>query len=229
MYQYLTSKVKGDLAGLRSAKTTHASTASLAGALRALTRGGGGDGEAGRGTKDARTIVEAYKETHTVILRFCNVVGVHDVAPIWKRLSNCHKSEQQTLLTQEMQKICMSRGLSTALYVPVVTTTLKQMVIGLQFPGNGADNLTTGCQPFLVSYANKAHHMQVTAAAAVADQLAQGEHNATLADIRTIREGEKNKFPLNISEVCITLFRYAVLCQTLFQGAGPKHPFVEAL
>jgi hypothetical protein len=75
----------------------------------------------------------------------------------------------------------------------------------------------------------KAHHMQMTAASAVSEQLAQGAHSATLADIRTIREGEKVKFPLNVSEVSITLHRYAVLCHTLFQGAGAAHPFVEAL
>ena len=120
--------------------------------------------------------------------------------------------------------------MSTQLYVPIVTTTIKQMIVGLQFPGHsGADDLNTGCQPFLVAYAGKAHHLQVTAASAVADQLAQGDQNASLADIRTIREGEKLKFPLNASEVCVTLYRYAVLCQTLFQGEGPKHQFVEAI
>ena len=231
MYDYLTTKVKGDLPGLVAPEETlPTSAAALAGALRrALSRGGAEHGD--RGTRDPRTIVDAYKETHRVLLRFCNVTSVHNVAPIWKRFANCHKSEQQTLLTQEMQKVCMVRGLSTALYVPVVTTTLKQMDVGLQFPGNGVDDLTTGCQPFLVAYAGKAHRLQATAAAAVADQLAQGGHNASLADIRTIKEGEKMKFPLNVSEVCITLFRYAVLCQTLFQSSSTenKHPFVEAL
>ena len=92
-----------------------------------------------------------------------------------------------------------------SMYLPVVTTTLKQMIVGLQFAGHSADDLGTGCQPFLVSYAGKAHHMQSTAASAVADQLVQGDHSATLSDIRTIREGEKIKFPLNVSEVSITL------------------------
>ena len=125
--------------------------------------------------------------------------------------------------------MCVARGLSTQLYIPVVTTTLKQMIVGFQFPGHSVDDLGTGCQPFLVAYAGKAHHLQVTTALAVADQLAQGDQSASLADIRTIREGERLKFPLNASEVCVTLSRYAVLCQTLFQGTGPRHPFVEAL
>jgi hypothetical protein len=154
------------------------------------------------------------------------VGSVEEVAPVWKRLANCHKSEQHTLLTQELQKVCVTRGLSTQLYVPVVTTALKQMVVGFQFPGHSADDLSTGCQPFLVAYAGKAHHLQVTSASAVAAQSAQGDQNASLADIRTIREGEKLKFPLNATEVCVTLFRYAILCQTLFQGSGAKHPFV---
>jgi hypothetical protein len=106
------------------------------------------------------------------------------------------------------------------------------MVTGFQFPGHSADDLSTGYQPFLVvlAYARKAHHLQMTAASAVADQLAQGDTNASLSEIRSIREeGEKIKFPLNATEVCVTLFRYAVLCETLFQGAGDKHPFVESI
>lgn len=83
---------------------------------------------------------------------------------------------------------------------------------------------------FLVTYAGKAHHIQMTAASAVADQLVQGNYSASLAEIRTIKEGEKAKFPLNVSEeVSITLHRYAVLCPTMFQGEGASHPFVTAL
>ena len=165
-----------------------------------------------------------------MLLRCCNVTEeVGDVAPVWRRLAKCQKSEQHTLLTQELQKVCVSRGLSTQLYAPIVTMTLKQMIVGLQFPRYSPDDLGTGCQPFLVLYARNAHHLQVTSASAVADQLAQGDQNATLADIRSIREGEKLKFPLNLTGVCVTLYTYAVLCQTLFQGTGDKHPFVETL
>ena len=35
--------------------------------------------------------------------------------------------------------------------------------------------------------------------------------------------------PRDISEVCITLTRYAVLCQCLFHGAEGAHPFVKAI
>ena len=229
VYQYVTQKVHTDLPGIANAAgATGVDTANLVGALRALTDRGSEGG--GRAHGEPISILEAYKETHQVLLRFCNVKEASDVAPLWKRLANCHKSEQHTLLTQEMQEVCVARGLTTQLYVPVVTTTIKQMVVGFQFAGHSPDDLSTGCQPFLVAYAGKAHHLPVVAAAATADQLAQGDQNASLADIRTIREGEKIKFPLNASEVCVTLFRYAVLCETLFQGTtGGKHPFVEAL
>jgi hypothetical protein len=91
-----------------------------------------------------------------------------------------------------MLKLCMARGLSTELYVPVVTTILKQMIVGLRFPGLISDDLTTGCQQFLVAYAGKSHHLQVTAASSVANQLAQGDQNASLADIRTICKRERS-------------------------------------
>ena len=94
-----------------------------------------------------------------------------------------------------LRKRCRNyaRGrLSTELYVPAVsTTTLKQMIVGLRFPGLSSDDLATGCQQFLVAYAGKSHHLQVTAASSsVANQLAQGDQSASLADIRTICEGE---------------------------------------
>ena len=154
---------------------------------------------------------------------------VDEVAPVWVRLANCHKSEQYTLLSQEMQKVCMARGLSTEVYLPVVTTALKQMIVGFRFEGHGADDLETGCQPFLVAYAGRDHHIQQVTTASVADQLAQGEQQASLADYRTLRESERLKFPRDVTDVCITLFRYSVLCQCLFQGVGAPHPYVEAL
>lgn len=42
-------------------------------------------------------------------------------------------------------------------------------------------------------------------------------------------EQEKIKFPSNFLEVYITLTRFAVLCQCLFQGPGAKHPLVDAM
>jgi hypothetical protein len=60
-------------------------------------------------------------------------------------------------------------------------------------------------------------------------QLAQGKHSASLDDYRTIREKEKVHFPKDILEVGVLLSRYAVLCQTLFQGTGHNNPLVETL
>lgn len=103
------------------------------------------------------------------------------------------------------------------------------MVVGLQFVGHGVDDLTSGCQPFLVAYAGGTHHYLALADASVGNQLSQGEQNASLSDYRTIREKEKLRFPRDVMEVGITLTRYAVLCQCLFQGVGMPHPFVEAM
>lgn len=116
------------------------------------------------------------------------MVGVEEVAPVWARLANCQKSERHIVLVQELQKVCMSRGLSTELYVPVITTALKQMVVGFLFSGHGADNPTAGCQPFLVSYAGTASHYQALAAASIGNQLSHGDQNASQSDYRTIRD-----------------------------------------
>ena len=99
----------------------------------------------------------------------------------------------------------MARGLSTELYTLIVTATLKQMVVGLQFVGHGVDDLTSACQPFLVAYAGNTNNLLALDAASISNQLAQGEQNATLSDYRTLREKEKVKFPQDTTEVCITM------------------------
>lgn len=227
VYNYMTTKVAGDLPDLAAPRREDGPDA-FAGAIRALaaTR----EGHEGEPTAKApKTIAETYKETYRTLLRYCNVGEAEAVAPVWARLANCMKSEQHTVLTQEMQKVCMSRGLSTELYTPVITTGIKQMVVGFLFIGHGADDLTTGCQPFQVSYSGGANHTLALANASESNQLAHGDQSVSLADIRTIREKEKLRFPRDVTEVCITLYRFAVLCQVLFQGTGGAHPFVEAM
>ena len=157
--------------------------------------------------------------------------SIPELAPLWNRLANCHKCEQHTILTQEFHKVCMSRGLSTEYYAPVVTTSLKQMVVDFQFIGHGPGDLASGCQPFLISptYSGKEDHYQAVAAADVGNQLAQGEQNATLSDYREIRAKEKVKFPKDVLDASITLCHFAVLCQVLFQGTDPAHPLVDAV
>ena len=199
----------------------------IAGAIQAMNAAG----DDARTPREPKTVAEAYKETYRTLLKYGNVLGVEEVAPfLWERMDNSLKRERHIILTQELQKVCMSRGLSTEQNVPVITALLKQMVVSFQLTGHGADNLTADCQPFLVSYAGSASHYQSLEAASVSNQLSEGGQNASLADYRTIRENEKVRFPRDVSEVTIMLMRYAaVLCQCLFEGTGAPHPFVEAM
>jgi hypothetical protein len=71
----------------------------------------------------------------------------HHLAPLWAPLANCAKGEQQSVLQQELTKVCLARGLAPELYCPTVTTGLKQMVTTFNFAGHGSDDLTSGCQP----------------------------------------------------------------------------------
>ena len=232
VHDYVVSKVAIDLPALgRRSETGQGTTDALVGAIRSLTaaRNAGIAGEDEAIPKAPKSVADTYRETYRTLLRFSNVQEVGELSPLWMRLANCHKSEQHTVLTQEFQKVCMARGLSTELYTPIVTTTLKQMIVSFHFGGNGPDDLSSGCQPFLVSYAGSANHYMAVAAASVGNQLAQNEQTASLADYRTIRDKEKIKFPNDVSETSITLYRFAILCQVLFQGTGPSHPLVQAM
>ena len=230
VYRYMISKVRGDLPALAGPEPgTTEVTGALAGALRALAGARGtADGTEGA-PREPKSVQEVYRETYGTLLRFCNVASATDVAPVWGRLANCAKSERNTIIVQECQRVCSARGVSAELYTPIVTAALRQMALGFQFVGHGFDDLSTGLQPFLVSYAGHTHHLQALEAASVSDQLSQGDHTATLADYRSLREREKVKFPRDITEVCITVGRYAVLCQALLQGTGPPNPVVDLL
>ena len=223
------SKVRLDLPALATPDPMVTEvTGTLAGALRALTsRVGEGGGD--RATREPKGIDEHYKETYRTLLRFCNVTSAEAVAPLWRCLANCTKSEQHTIIVQEFQRVCSARGLSTEFFVPVVTSSLKQMIVGFQFVGHGIDDLGSGCQPFMVVFSGSTNHRQALEAASVGNQLAQGEHSASLADYVSLRAGEKIKFPRDIMEVGITIGRYAVLCQALFQGSGPDNPLVSLM
>lgn len=229
----MTAKVKSDLPALQATGDPGGgATDAVVRAINALAAArGGGVEDGGRTIREPKTIADTYKETYRTLLRFCNVHTVDSVAPLWSRLANCGKSEQHIILTQEFQRICMSRALSTELYVPVITTALKQMITSFQFTGHGADDLGSGCNPFMVSYAGSTNHYEALAASSIGNQLDQGEQNATLSDYRrTIRNSERIKFPRDMTEVGITVTRYAILCcQGLFQGTGPNHPFVDAM
>jgi hypothetical protein len=182
---------------------------------------------AGRG--EQKSVDEVYKETYGILLRFGQVDQVAHLAPIWSRLANCAKGEQQSVLQQELTKVCLARGLAPELYCPVVTTGVKQMVTTFQFAGHGGDDLTSGCQPFLVSYTGSGDYYRAQDTAAVAVQLDQGSTNASLADIRELRSTEKVKMPKDLHQVSLTLQQFAVLVHTLFQGPGNGHTLVQAL
>ena len=213
VYQYLIGKVRADLPALGEPDPVTAEvTGTLAGALRALTNARGAEGTTAgdRAAKEPKLIQDVYKETFRTLLRFGNVSRPEDVAPVWGRLANCAKSEQHTLLTQEFHRVCQARGLDTELYTPIVTTALKQMIVGFLFVGHGVDDLSSGCQPFQVAYSGSANHLESLAMASVSHQLAQGDQAASLADYATIKDKEKVRFPRDTVDVAITFTRYAV-------------------
>ena len=230
VYEYVSGKVLADLPSLRIRNSANSGAGvgatEIATVVQALASARGVDER----SKEPRTIREAYKETYPTLMRYCRVQTAKEVAPLWDRLANAHKGEQQTILQQEFAKVCAHRRLNPELGCPVVTTALKQMVMSFNFTGFGPDDLSTGCNPFQVTYVGAMDYYQAQEAAGMAQQLDQGLHGATLADIQAIKEKEKVRFPTDLHQVGTTLHRYAVLVQTLFQSATElPHPFVKAV
>lgn len=226
---YVAAKVYADLpAQQRGGRDT--TTGAFDQMLTAVQRLAADGGEGGtRGTREPKGVLDAYRETYPVLLRYCQVTTVDELASIWSCLARCAKGEQQSVIQQEMTGVCVARGLTPDLYCPAVTTGLKQMVASLNFAGNRPDDLSAGCQPFLVAYTTQSNHYQTLDEAMVANQLDQGAANASLADIRDTQSKEKVKLPRDLNQVSLTLRRYAVLVHTLFQGPGESNPFVKCI
>ena len=226
--EYAAAKVLHDLPGRhgpRMATAAHALDPIIA-AVQQLAENVGGSGGRGR---EPKGVMDVYRETYTVLQRYCHVATVAGLAPLWNRLARGGKGEQQSILQQELIRVCTARGLTPDVYCPAVSTGLKQMVASLNFAGHGPDDLTAGCQPFLVTYTGPDDHYRAMDHAMVANQLDQGTANASLADIREIREKEKVKLPRDLNQVTYTLQRFAVLVHALFQGPGTANPFVTCM
>jgi hypothetical protein len=230
---YVASKVSSDLPGRAGGgrgapfPPMGGGADAMAAAVQQLATNVGDLG--GRGPREPRGVLEAYRETHTVLQRYCQVATVEELAPIWSRLARGAKGEQQSILQQELTRVCTERGLTPDIYCPVVTTGLKQLVKSLNFAGHGPDDLAGGCQPFLVAYTGPEDHYRALDNATEANQLDQGTANASLADIREIRDKEKIRLPQDLNQASYTLQRFAVLAHTLFQGPGVSNPFVRAM
>ena len=231
VYDYVSDKVAADLPALRPREGR--GDAGLQAQLALLAAAGGRAAlltEGEKADRGPKTIREAYKETFPVLLRYNRVDQVEEVAPIWARLANSHKSEHHTILQQEFAKVCTTRGLAPELHCPVVTTKLKQMVLSFNFAGTGPDDLASGMSPFLVTYAGAKDYYQAQEAASFTHQLDQGSQNASFADIQAIKANEKVRFPADLHQTSITLQRFAVLAQALLQGGGgAPHPFVRSI
>jgi hypothetical protein len=230
VYTYVSAKVAADLPALRPRDAVGDAGLQAQLALLAAGRGPVAPSDGDRGERGPKTVREAYKETFPLLLRFNRVDQVEEVAPIWARLANSHKSEHQTIMQQEFAKVCTARGLAPELHCPVVTTKLKQMVLSFNFAGTGPDDLASGMSPFLVTYAGAKDYYQAQEVASVTHQLDQGTQNASLADIQAIKVSEKVRFPSDLHQTSITLQRFAVLAQALLQSSsGELHPFVRNL
>ena len=84
------------------------------------------DGE--RSTREPKSVAEAYRETHLMLQRFCQVENADGLAPIWGRLARGSKGKLQSILQQELIKVCTGRGLTPDVYSPAVTSKLKQLI-----------------------------------------------------------------------------------------------------
>jgi hypothetical protein len=69
------------------------------------------------------------------------------------------------------------------------------MISGFTFAGTGPNELSAGCNPFLVTYTGARALQEAQDLASTTQQLEQGSQNASLADIRSIKEKAAHPLP----------------------------------
>jgi hypothetical protein len=134
----------------------------------------------GSGPREPKGVMDAYRETYAVLQRYCQVAAVEELAPLWSCLARGGKSEQQSILQQELTRVGTGRGLTPDVYCPVVTSCLKQMIMSKsELCRSWPRRSDGGCQPFLVTYTGTEDHYRAMDAAMVANQLDRGTDKRT--------------------------------------------------
>ncbi len=67
------------------------------------------------GACEPKIVQDVYRETYLTLLRYSRVERTEDLAPLWRRLANASKTEQQTVLQQEFNTVCIAKGLAPEL------------------------------------------------------------------------------------------------------------------
>ncbi len=126
---YVATGVANDLPGLQRSRAPAAALAGdpILAAMQLLAENMGGGG--GRGAREPKGGLVVYRETHRVLQRYCHVVTIDRLAPLWNRDTRGGKGEQQSILRQELTRVCTGRGLTPNVYCPVITTGLKQWLL----------------------------------------------------------------------------------------------------
>lgn len=171
---YVAAKVLYDLPGRQGPGVMPAAQLAMEPMLAAVQQLAENAGAGWHSSREPRGVRDAYRETYPVLQRFCHVSTVEELAPLWGCLPQGGKGEQQSILQQELTRVCSGRSLTPEVYCPMVTMEVKQMVASLHFAGHRPDNITAGCQPFLVTYTGTQDHYRAIDTAMVAGQLDQG-------------------------------------------------------
>ena len=96
--EYVAAKVLVDLPGRcgpHIATAAHGLDPMIAAVQQLAENVGGGGCRVGR---EPKGVMEAYRETYTVLQRYCQVSAVDNLAPLWNRLARGGKGEQQSIL-----------------------------------------------------------------------------------------------------------------------------------
>ena len=71
--------------------------------MQLLAESIGGSGQSA--SRGGRSVAESFREKYPVLLQYCQVATVEEVAPLWVRLANGAKGEQQSIIQQELTRV----------------------------------------------------------------------------------------------------------------------------
>lgn len=102
------TKVYADVPGRRTRGSEAPPAGGLDQVVNAVQQLAANVAEAGGrgGGRESKGIMDAYQETYPVLLCYCQVATVEELAPLWNRLARGSKGEQQSVIQQEMTSVC---------------------------------------------------------------------------------------------------------------------------
>ena len=155
--------------------------------------------------------------------KYCMVLDVNQLTPVWAALAKGPKKEERTILQAALDDHARSPGAATSARL-TITKELLNTVVGLVFWSGDLDMLEEGLHPFRTLYSSTSKQAQDQAKLRLYDSLAQGG-NLRLEDVELFQLVLRSHWPADYRQLDTSIRFFQNLITVLLSST---HPLVTA-